>query len=161
MKLNKKGFTLVELLAVIVILAVVMLVAITAIGPIMERANKGTFSSSAQIVLAGAENAYTADQMSAAAARKFKPGSNTCVSIGALEGAKYFDAKGKSYTGSVLVSVSSTNDVTYKIWISDGTYYIGNKESKELGVDVVGTSSIANYTTCGVANGTVLSTLNA
>ena len=35
MRNNKKGFTLVELLAVIVILAVVMLIGITAMGPIM------------------------------------------------------------------------------------------------------------------------------
>ena len=138
MKLNKKGFTLVELLAVIVILAVVMLVAITAIGPVMERANKGALSSSAQIILSGAENAYTADQMAAAAKRKFN-NNKVCVSIKALEDAGYFDAKGKKYYGSVLIDSTTPSKVTYKLWVTDWdtSYYIDGKESKELGVDAV------------------------
>ena len=44
-KLNKKGFTLVELLAVIVILAVVMLIAVTAVGPLMTKARKSALGT--------------------------------------------------------------------------------------------------------------------
>ena len=143
MKLNKKGFTLVELLAVIVILAVVMLVAITAIGPVMERANKGALSSSAQIILSGAENAYTADQMKSSSARIFKSGSPVCVSIKALEDGGYFDAKGKKYMGSVLVDVAADGKATYTIWVMEvgGTYSIANKTAGALGVDAVNSDS--------------------
>ena len=45
MRNNKKGFTLVELLAVIVILAVVMLIGITAMGPIMANSRKSALKS--------------------------------------------------------------------------------------------------------------------
>ena len=40
MKLNKKGFTLVELLAVIVVLAIIALIGFTAVGPIVESSRK-------------------------------------------------------------------------------------------------------------------------
>lgn len=47
MKLNKKGFTLVELLAVIVILAIIMLIATPSILNIIGEARKGAARSSA------------------------------------------------------------------------------------------------------------------
>lgn len=47
MKLNKKGFTLVELLAVIVILAIIMLIATPSILNIIGDARKGAARSSA------------------------------------------------------------------------------------------------------------------
>lgn len=147
--MNKKGFTLVELLAVIVILAVIMLVAVTAIGPVIERANKGAYASSAQIILSGAENAYVADQMAAPTKRKLT--GTKCVSIKALEDAGYFDPKGKSYVGSVLINATNPNKVTYKIWLADwsSNYIIAGKESKDVGVDTVEADSslkTANYT---------------
>ena len=40
MRLNKKGFTLVELLAVIVVLAIIALIGFTAVGPIVESSRK-------------------------------------------------------------------------------------------------------------------------
>ena len=40
---NKKGFTLVELLAVIVVLAIIMIIAIPAVVESMNNAKKGSF----------------------------------------------------------------------------------------------------------------------
>ena len=55
--LNKKGFTLIELLAVIVILGTIMLIAIPAIGSVIDEKRKNTFASSAQLFASGA-NTY-------------------------------------------------------------------------------------------------------
>lgn len=62
-KLNKKGFTLVELLAVIVILAVVILVAVNNVIPQMNKAKAGAFKTEALSFLDGAEQYYTSLQM--------------------------------------------------------------------------------------------------
>lgn len=62
-KLNKNGFTLVELLAVIVILAVVILVAVNNVIPQMNKAKAGAFKTEALSFLDGAEQYYTSLQM--------------------------------------------------------------------------------------------------
>lgn len=50
-KLNKKGFTLVELLAVIVVLALLMVVAANSVGTALDNSKKKTLQTEAQKVL--------------------------------------------------------------------------------------------------------------
>jgi type IV pilus assembly protein PilA len=50
---NKKGFTLVELLAVIVILALIMSIAIVSMTGIMENARYSTFNDTARSIISG------------------------------------------------------------------------------------------------------------
>jgi len=52
---NKKGFTLVELLAVIVILAIILAIAIPGISGIITNAKKGAFESDAKMIITGIE----------------------------------------------------------------------------------------------------------
>ena len=56
---NKKGFTLVELLAVIVILAVILIIAVPQIMGVIESARKGSIESTAKLIAEGAEREYT------------------------------------------------------------------------------------------------------
>ena len=58
MKKNK-GFTLVELLAVIVILAVILVIAVPQIMSVIESARKGSIESTAKLIAEGAEREYT------------------------------------------------------------------------------------------------------
>jgi type IV pilus assembly protein PilA len=51
----KKGFTLVELLAVIVILAIILAIAIPGISGIITSAKKGAFESDAKMIITGIE----------------------------------------------------------------------------------------------------------
>ena len=55
---NKKGFTLVELLAVIVILAIILVIAVPQIMKTIDEARKGALSSSAKLIAASAEREY-------------------------------------------------------------------------------------------------------
>jgi len=55
---KKNGFTLVELLAVIVILAIILVKAVPQIMKTIDNAREGTFGSSAKLIAASAEREY-------------------------------------------------------------------------------------------------------
>ena len=55
-KFNKKGFTLVELLAVIVILALIMAIAIYSISRILQNSREGVFKDTALSIIRGVKN---------------------------------------------------------------------------------------------------------
>ena len=92
--MNKKGFTLVELLAVIVILAVIILVAMNAVIPQMEKARKSAFVTEAETYINGAKAYYTSEVM--------KGNTPTCVNILDLTGA-YVEKSG-DYAGRVEIN---------------------------------------------------------
>ena len=56
---KNKGFTLVELLSVIVILAVILIIAVPQIMSVIESARKGSIESTAKLIAEGAEREYT------------------------------------------------------------------------------------------------------
>ena len=60
---NKKGFTLVELLAVIVILAVILVIAVPKITSTINSTRKGAFESSIKMIAQGAEREKTTREM--------------------------------------------------------------------------------------------------
>lgn len=76
-KLNKKGFTLVELLAVIVIMALLVAVAIPAVTRYLETARKGTYYDNVQAAVGAVRNDITASIVSK---------SNSIYYIGATSG---------------------------------------------------------------------------
>jgi len=55
---KKNGFTLVELLAVIVILAIILVIAVPQIMKTIDNAREGAFGSSAKLIAASAEREY-------------------------------------------------------------------------------------------------------
>ena len=59
---KKKGFTLVELLAVIVILAIILVIAVPQIMDTIDSARSASLESSAKMVAAQVENQYTVSQ---------------------------------------------------------------------------------------------------
>lgn len=122
-KMNKKGFTLVELLAVIVILAVIILIAVTAVIPRMNKAKRKAFEDEAMALIKGAEEYVVLEQSGVWP---------TKVALTTIIGSdKYVEIKnGKTYTG--CVKYDSTNKVA-KIWIHDGSkYQIVGKSASEI-----------------------------
>ena len=61
-KTKKNGFTLVELLAVIVILAVILVIAVPSIMDTIKESRKGALASSAKLIASTAETAYISNQ---------------------------------------------------------------------------------------------------
>lgn len=130
---DAKGFTLVELLAVIVILAVIMLMAVTAVTPIMEKSRKSALGDEGLQLVEAAKMAFQAEQMGTEI--KYKATETVCFSMYWLYSHNYFDhgsgnaADGDGYVGSVLVAYDkNSKNYNYTFWIDNGTYaFVGEK----------------------------------
>lgn len=136
---NKKGFTLVELLAVIVVLAIVMGIAAVAITNVLDSTRKNAFVASAKQFVEGAKSLVEADMVEA-----MLGGSGTYVTTCAgtfdiaLSNIKTKGADtdktpwGTAYdkAGSKVTVTASDNceKFTYAIYLqdADGVHYISN-----------------------------------
>lgn len=127
MRNNKKGFTLVELLAVIVILAVVMLIGITAIGPLMTNSRKAALRSDGLDLIKAAKTAYQAEALKTDP--EFNSTQSVCMSLEWLKKEGYTENK-QDYKGSVLVTYDGAGQYSYKYWLSNGVYYYLAADSK-------------------------------
>ena len=162
MRNNKKGFTLVELLAVIVILAVVMLIGITSMGPIMANSRKSALRSDGLDLMNAAKTAYQAEALKTSPA--FTATSTVCMPLEWLKKEGYTENK-QNYKGSVLVTYAS-GQYSYKYWIANGTYAFlgadantGYNDTTKV-VDYVSTTHDDTLNNCGKTasdNWTVLS----
>ena len=146
LNLNKKGFTLVELLAVIVVLAVIMLLAVNAVIPQMNKARKNAFVTEAQTFIGGAETYVLNKQMGGAAVTDID-----CVDLDDLM-PEYVEEK-EGYSGIVEISGLSDGNPVYTIYVTNGKYYINGKTSKDLAADesaivTEGSSASLSKTTC-------------
>lgn len=97
---NKKGFTLVELLAVIVILAVIILIAINAVLPQMERARKNAFADEVMNYAKAAETKYVTDAQEDDTTGDISAG--ICYNLSELHG-EYVSKNDDKYTGIVII----------------------------------------------------------
>ena len=158
-KLNKKGFTLVELLAVIVILSVVMLIAVTAVGPLMNRARKNALITEAESLINAAKVAVAAEQLNTSSIISKNPGKAPCVDMKWLINGGYYEKTGDSdYVGSVKVAKSG-NKYTYTVWITNKAFTIKNatgiiNENAVTDYNATNNADLTKMDTCGVANNT-------
>ena len=60
---KKKGFTLVELLAVIVILAVILIIAMPKISDVIKNSKESSLETTAKLIASQAEKKYTENQV--------------------------------------------------------------------------------------------------
>ncbi len=157
LKMKKKnGFTLVELLAVIVILAVVMLIGVTVIGPIMARSQKGALGTEGIDTINAAQNAYQAEQLKGTGA-KFKNNSSVCFDLEWLNFNGYFTkGSNEGYYGSVLVTYNN-GTYDYSFWIGNGTYMYrggssnGGEKKSTYSIDHAEDYSSVTLNNCGGA----------
>ena len=112
---KKKGFTLVELLAVIVILAILVLLAVPSVLKMMNGSKDNAFRIESENIGQAAKTAYADDLLNGVTTRSVTGG--YCYSISYLKTNGYIDkAFTASAKGSVLVGTSAST-----IWYTDGT----------------------------------------
>ena len=149
---NKKGFTLVELSAVIVVLAIIILVAMPNVMSAMEKARKNAFYSEATEICKIAQSAYSGEAM--AGTSGYGGGQTKCIKLTELNTMGYMDKNLKDYKGAVQISFTG-DKATTKIWISNKSFRYNGADCKELNKEL-GTNS--NLQTYDDTNGDVLET---
>ena len=135
--LNKKGFTLVELLSVIVILSVIVLIATNAVVPMADSAKKQVLAMEANTLVKAAQTLYVQNSSS----------NSACYSYDELINSGLIEKDDDSYTGSISIEVDSNGKYTYKIWLSNGQYMI-NGVTPDVTSDDVEASAENASTTC-------------
>ncbi|MDD2504913.1 MAG: type II secretion system protein [Bacilli bacterium] len=126
LKLNKKGFTLVELLAVIVVLAIIMLLAIPSVLGTLSDAQRGTFKIYAEKVLNQAQSKYQSDVMlgfpeneSETTIKKYDS-NDYCYTI---DGGLGMTSTG-NYKGYVIVTLDAHLVPTFYITLTDNNFSV-------------------------------------
>lgn len=124
---NKKGFTLIELIAVIVILIVLMVIAVLMVNKNMDRTKLNTFLKEANTFAKGAlakESVDREDDLAPDDIFHNQIYGKVCYSVSDKILGKYVSKTDNKYYGSIEVCYGP--DCTYqtKIWITDGKHYI-------------------------------------
>lgn len=117
-RLNKKGFTLVELLAVIVILALIMVLTVPTILDQMNSARQSSFLLYAEEMLKTAQTKYQSDLLVGES-----PAS--CYDFATLTGSSNVQ---QQYKGKVIVADTNAATLTFKIVMYDNNYMVGYEE---------------------------------
>lgn len=116
-RLNNKGFTLVELLAVMVVLAIIMIIAIPSVMSTMSDAQRGTFKIYAEKVLNKAQESYQADILLGTTSERSKT-YGYCYSLRSdLE-----MGESSQYHGYVIVTIDAKLKPTFYVSLTD-TYF--------------------------------------
>lgn len=123
-KLNKKGFTLVELLAVIVVLAIIMVLTIPSVLSSLNTARQSAFLTYAKKMLNAAQEKYQTDSLIGT------PGK--CFTVESLS-----DGTTSQYQGIVQIDTSTGKPVA-KIKMYDSNYQLGITASTTLGDTATG-----------------------
>lgn len=119
MKKNKKGFTLVELLAVIVVLAIIMIIAVPNVLDAMENARKSAFVTYGQRIIETAQTKYSTKLLFNGATSSL----DGCYSIGNIMGSST-----GNYSGYIEISTSESTKTTFTLYLSDSNYSFNGEE---------------------------------
>ena len=136
-----RGFTLVELLAVIVVLAIVMLLAVQAVLPQMTIARKNAFAIEANAVIEAAQSYVVTEALTS---NLIISESGLCVSTDVLADG-YWKGDVSKYNGFVMIipKESTQTNYLYKVYLTNQKYMAnglgidsGNNQVSIIGNDI-------------------------
>ena len=137
--MNKKGFTLVELLAVIVILAILMVSAGAGVMSTMNNSKINTFKNEALQAVNSAEDMYSDISMVSDISVKYLKTSEEgdyqgmCVSLVGLVNNGFLKKDISTYGGMILLEVPYDGGATkYEVWMHNGQYGIYGIEKNSI-----------------------------
>jgi len=153
--MNKKGFTLVELLAVMTILLVMSFFLVRSFHKSFEKNRAKSFLSEALIISEGARNRYQDDRLADNFVNDYFNGmyeDKSCYNYSSALKNSFISKYSNKYIGSVEVCHGMECDYNTKIWLTDGEHYLnGVISDNTLSLGNIDDSFVNNnYLTCGV-----------
>lgn len=119
--MDSKGFTLVELLAVIVLLAVIMMIATTQVLPIINDTKKGAFASTANTIMSAVETAVITDE-TLGSSQFYCYDVNYLVEKALLKNVNVYDSNlSTGFSGYVEIDKTDKSKYIYTIYLTDHT----------------------------------------
>ncbi len=156
-KSKSKGFTLMELIVVIVILALLILMAGPQILKLMEQNKQGTFRNDVQEMVKTAENAFTTKSLKPNSGIKIVNGRKyLCMSLEQLKSEGFLNKElndssdNPLWMGWIEISVPTGNgETTYTLTVTNGEYYLQEVASNKVdATDLTSTTSIHRPSNC-------------
>lgn len=152
---SKKGFTIVELMAVVIILVFLSLMSIAVVTKISERSRMRAFVKEANVIARAAVNKYYDDKILDETVRddmyNGTANGKVCYSIpDNLIGKYVVKDQNENYRGSVELCYASNCTYQTKVWLTNGKkYYINGKTSIKDENDIDHSTNIENFESCG------------
>ncbi|MDD6652255.1 MAG: prepilin-type N-terminal cleavage/methylation domain-containing protein [Clostridium sp.] len=149
--MNKKGFTLVELLAVIAILAILVIIALPNVLKMFNDSKKNSFVNETREVFKTAQTQFVSDNLANPGAVTYS--NNLGTGNACNPATKKLDMQGRAVDGGQLaysISLDAEGNVT-SIKVSDGTYsYSGTSlsDASAITADSVTTGDAYADATC-------------
>ena len=159
-RLNRKGFTLVELLAVIVVLAILVLLAMPRVTSMMEKSRVNSFAVEANEIAKLAETAYNDKVLNGVTGL----GSTPCFTVDQLISEGYLDKDKGEVQGVIVLEIpdASAADQSVKthMYLSKDKYFIKNLTSKAK-TNNVSKGANKKYSACSNTSAAITCTSDA
>ena len=127
--INKKGFAIVEILVIVVILAVVGLIIMMSVIPQIEQNAKESFLTDSKLYIQAATKHFSDIKIDE---ENFTGG---CVSISDLNKTDVGVVDKKNYSGYISLALDEDNNIIYNISITNKRFYSYNRLNNNYLVD--------------------------